>query len=116
MRIRKIDGRRVGAQTRMALAKHAVEIRTQTVHLINESKAGNAVPVRLAPDRFGLGLDTAGRAKDNDRAVKDFQRTLDLNRKIDVAGRINDVDLMALPECRGVSRNDGDARSFSCSM
>jgi hypothetical protein len=44
-----------------------------------------------------------------DCAVEDAQRPLDLRRKIDVAGGVNDVDSNVPPEAGGRRGGDGDA-------
>src|SRR3546814_8869178 len=47
--------------------------------------------VRLTPHGFGLRLDAGDTIETGDRTVKDPQRTLDFDRDIDVARRIDDV-------------------------
>jgi hypothetical protein len=61
-----------------------------------------------APDRLRLRLDPRDGVEDGDRAVQDAQRALDLGREVDVAGRVDDVDPMALPLARGGGRGDRD--------
>ncbi len=70
------------------------EVRPDAVHLVDEGDARDAVLVGLTPDGLGLGLDPADRAEDGDRPVEDPQRALDLDREVDVAGRVDDVDLV----------------------
>src|SRR5690606_9070663 len=73
------------------------EVGADAVHLVDEGDARNSVLVGLAPDGLGLGLDAGDRVEDGNGAVEDAQRTLDLNREVDVPGRVDDVDPMALP-------------------
>src|SRR4029077_6672828 len=42
-------------------------------------------------------------------AVEHAQRTLDFNGEVDVAGSVDDVQTLAVPERGGRSRRDGDA-------
>jgi len=56
-----------------------------------------------------LRLDTGDAVEHGDRAVEDAQRALDLDREVDVAGRVDDVDLAVLPVRRGRRRRDRDA-------
>ena len=87
----------------------AEEVRADAVHLVDEAHAGDVVLVRLAPDRLGLGLDAGDRVEDRDRAVEDAQRALDLDREVDVAGRVDDVDPAVAPLARGRGAGDRDA-------
>jgi hypothetical protein len=45
----------------------------------------------------------------HDRAVEHAQRALDLDGEVDVAGRVDDVEALAVPERGGRGRRDGDA-------
>jgi hypothetical protein len=67
------------------------------------------VPVGLAPDGLGLRLDAGDGVEHGDRAVEHAERTLDLDGEVDVAGRVDDVDPMALPLARRGGRGDRDA-------
>jgi hypothetical protein len=70
-----------------------LEIGAGTIHLVHEGEPGNAILVRLTPDRFRLGLDAAYGTEKSDGAVKDAERALDFNRKVDMTRGIDDVDL-----------------------
>src|SRR5690606_5403950 len=74
------------------------------------------VLVRLPPYGLGLRLDAADRAEDGDRAVEHAQAPLDLDREVDVAGGIDDVDpvlgkalVHSLPKAGRRGRRDRDA-------
>ena len=69
---------------------------------------GTRVPVGLAPDRLGLGLDAGDRVEHRDRAVEHAQRPLHLDREVDVAGRVDDVDPVTLPVGGRRGRGDRD--------
>ena len=101
------DGNRVEP-----LAHHlhaALEVGADAVHLVDEADARHVVLVGLAPHRLGLRLDTGDRVEHRDRAVEDAQRPLDLDREVDVAGRVDDVDLAVAPLRGGGRRGDRDA-------
>jgi len=85
-----------------------VKVRAQAVHLVDEADARHGKAVGLPPDRLRLGLDAGHRIKGDDAAVEDAQRTLHLGRKVDVAGGIDQVDLVALPLARDRGRLDRD--------
>ena len=106
---RDLDRHRVGAQ---ALDDH-LEVRSKfgadAVHLVDEADARDAVLVGLAPDRLRLRLDARDGIEDDHATVQDAQRPLDLDGEVDVAGRVDDVDAVALPLGRGRGGRDGDA-------
>ena len=85
------------------------EVRAGAVHLVDERDARNLVLVGLAPDGLGLRLHAGDRVEDGDRAVEDAEAALDLDRKVHVPGRIDDVDPMVTPERRRRGRRDRDA-------
>ena len=87
---------------------HTVEIGTGDVHLVDVHHSRNLVFVRLSPDSLGLRLNTAFRAQNGDRTVQDTQGTLDLDREVHVAGGINDIDPVPLPETGGRGGGNGD--------
>ena len=95
-----------------AIADHldaAPEVGADAVHLVDEAEARHVVLVRLPPHRLGLRLDAGDRVEHRDRAVEDAQRALDLDREVDVAGRVDDVDLAVAPLRGGRGRRDRDA-------
>ena len=77
--------------------------------LLTKQKRGHVVLVGLAPHRLGLRLDTGDRVEHRDRAVEDAQRPLDLDGEVDVAGRVDDVDLAVVPLRGGGGGGDRDA-------
>jgi hypothetical protein len=86
-----------------------VELRADAVHLVDEADPGHAVSVGLPPDSLGLRLDTGDAIEDRHGAVEDAQRALHLDREVDVAGRVDQVDGVVTPHAGGSSRRDGDA-------
>ncbi len=86
-----------------------VEVGARAVHLVDERDARNAVAVGLAPDGLRLRLYTGDGVEDGDGAVEDAQAPLDLDGKVHVPGRIDDVDAMVTPLRGGRRRRDGDA-------
>src|SRR3954451_15758936 len=86
-----------------------VEVRADAVHLVDERDARDAVLVGLAPDRLGLRLDAGDRVEQRDGAVEHAQRPLDLDREVDVAGRVDDVDPVVAPLAGRGRGRDRDA-------
>ena len=88
------------------------KICSRAVHLVDVRNLRHAVLVGLAPDRFGLGLDATYCAEGCDGAVEHAERTLHFDGKVNVAGSINQVDLVTVlaivPEGGGGSRGDGN--------
>src|SRR5256712_3279204 len=106
---RQLNGYGIRAETLADHADGAEEVRPRAVHLVDVEDAGDAIAVRLPPDRLRLRLDALNRAHHDDRAVQDAQRSFHLDAKVDVAGRIDDVDAMVAPDAGGGGGGDGDA-------
>ena len=85
------------------------KVGADAVHLVDEADARHGETVGLSPDRFGLRLDAGDGVKDDDAPVEDAQRTLHLGGKVDVAGRVDQVDLVAVPFAGDGGGLDGDA-------
>jgi hypothetical protein len=90
----------------------AIEVGPDPIHLVGEDESGNAIPIRLTPDRLGLGLDAGHRVEQGDGAVEYAERTLHLDGEIHVAWGIDDVDSVGRaapkPEAGSCGRGDGD--------
>ena len=71
-----------------------LEARAGTVKFVDEADARHFVVVRITPVRFGLRFHAGNAVKNDDRAVENAQRALHLDRKVDVARRVDQVDLM----------------------
>ena len=87
----------------------ALEVGADAVHLVDEAEARHVVLVGLAPHGLGLGLDAGDRVEHRDRAVEHAQAALDLDGEVDVARRVDDVDLAVAPLRGGRGRRDRDA-------
>ena len=86
-----------------------VEVRADAVHLVDVGDARHVVLVGLAPDGLGLRLDAGDGVEQRDRAVEHAQGALDLDREVDVAGRVDDVDAVVGPLAGGRRGGDRDA-------
>ena len=82
-----------------------LEVGADLVHLVDERDARNVVLVGLAPDGLALRLDAVAAVEHRDRAVEHAQAALDLDREVDVAGRVDDVDAVA--DCPRAGRSRG---------
>ena len=89
-----LDRHGLRAEAILGAREHREEVRAEAVHLVHIDDARHLVLVHLAPDRLGLGLDAADRAEHAHRAVEHAQRALHLDREVDMAGRVDDVDLV----------------------
>ncbi len=94
---RQLDRDGLGAEAVDHRLYALLEIGASAVHLVDVGDPRDVVLVGLAPDRLRLWLDARDRVEQRDRAVEHAQRALDLDREIDVAGRVDDVDAVALP-------------------
>ena len=106
---RHLDGHGVGLETVDHHLLRTGEVGADAVHLVHEADAGDGIAVGLAPDGFGLGLDTGDGIEDDNAAIKHAQPALDFSGEVDVAGRIDDVDEMVVPLGAGGGGGDGDA-------
>ena len=84
-------------------------LRAGAVGLIDESESRNVVAAHLPVDGHRLRLHTGNSAQHENRAVENSQRAFDLDRKIDVARRVDDVDEVVIPLAVGRGRLDGNA-------
>ena len=91
------------------LVDDAVEIRADAVELVDVNDAGDFGIVGVAPVGFGLGLHAAGAAEHADAAVEHLERAIHFDGEVHVAGGVDDVELVALPEAGGGGGLDGDA-------
>ena len=97
---RNLHDDRRGAEALQDRVEAEVEVRAELVHLVDEADARDVVLVGLAPDGLGLGLDAFLAVEDGDGAVEHAQGAFDLDGEVDVAGRVDQVDLGASPRSR----------------
>jgi hypothetical protein len=79
------------------------------VHLVDERQARHPVPLHLPVHGDRLALDAADGAQDHDGPVQDAQAAFDLDREVDVAGGVDEVDGVVEPLDLGGGAGDGDA-------
>jgi len=96
--------------------RDALVVRARIVHLVDEGDPRHAVALHLLVDGDRLALNPLARVEDENRAVEDAQRALDLDREVHVTGGIDDVDVVGLklllrsvPNAVGRGRLDRDA-------
>ena len=104
-----LNGNRPRAQALANFVDDGLEVRARAVHLVDERQARHVEVVGLVPHGFRLRLDARDAAKHDHRAVEHAQRPLDLDGEVDVAGRIDKVDVVAAPFQGRGRRGDGDA-------
>ena len=107
---------RIAFQAFADLLMHAQEIGADAIHLVDEGQPRHLVFVGLPPHGFRLRLHAADRVVHHAGAVQHAHRALDLDREIDVARGVDDVDPMhriiaghPFPEAGGGGRRDRDA-------
>ena len=88
---------------------NAIEVGSHNVHLVDIRHSRNIVFVRLSPYGFGLRFNAALCAKYANGTVENSERSLDFDSKIDVTGRVNDIDTVSLPEAS--SRGGGNSNT-----
>ena len=97
---RELDRHRVRAEAVAHRLHGGEEVRAGAVHLVDERDARHLVLVGLAPDGLGLRLHAGDAVEHGDRAVEHAQAPLDLDGKVHVPGRIDNVDPMVAPRSR----------------
>src|SRR4030095_6549002 len=106
---RQLDGDRARAEAVNDVGEALEEVGAVLVHLVGEDDARHAILVALAPDGFGLRLDALVGVEHAYGAVEHAKRTLDFDGEVDVAGGVDDVQTLAVPERGGRGRGDRDA-------
>ena len=76
--------------------RDALVVGARVVHLVDERDARDAVALHLLVDRDRLALDALARVEHQDRAVEDAEGALDFDGEVDVAGGVDDVDVVRL--------------------
>ncbi|MNL03037.1 hypothetical protein D3C87_1235620 [compost metagenome] len=97
------------AETLFHHRDHAQEIRAEPVELVDEGDARHAVLVREAPIRLGLWLHACNAVEHDHGTIEHTQRTVHFDVEVDVAGRVDQVDLRCVPADRDGRAADGDA-------
>src|SRR6201999_3753703 len=103
------DDHRAGAQTVDHHVDATLEVGTGAVHLVDEADARHVILVGLAPHGFRLRLDTGNGVEHGHGTIQHAHRALDFNGEVDMAGGVDDVDAVVLPEAGRRRRSDGDA-------
>ena len=106
---RDLKGHGVVPQPVAQLVDHARRVGAGAVAFVYKRDAGDLVAAHLLVHGDRLGLDPADCAQHQDRAVEHPQRAFHLDGEIDVARRVDDVDLVVLPLAEGRGRSNGDA-------
>ena len=104
------------ALRRFLIIDRSVEVGAHAVDLVDEADTRHVVLVRLAPHCLRLRLDAGDGVEHHDRAVEHAQRALDLDREVDVAGRVDDVDAVVVPGQVVAAAVIVMPRSRSCSI
>ena len=94
---RKLEHEGVLAEVLLHIADGTKKIRALLVQFAHKGYARDLVVAGELVDLFGLGLNAGKRGDDDNSAVNGAERPLDLLQKIDVTGRVDDIDPHALP-------------------
>ena len=92
----------------LELLDHVDGIGAGAVHLVDEGDPRHGVTLHLAIDGDRLRLHAGHGTEHEHRAVEHAERPLDLDGEVDVARRVDDVDLLVFPVDRGGGRGDRD--------
>ena len=105
---RQLHQHRFHAQLGADLRTHLDRIGSGAVQLVDEDQSRHAVSLDLTIDGQRLRLHATDSAQDQHRSVQHPQAPLHLNREIDVAGSIDQVDAVIGPvdSCRRTGDRD----------
>ena len=110
---RQNDRKGRSSEVLLDLCAHRQEVGARAVHLVDVTQTGHVVLVGLTPYGLRLRLHAAYGAERGDSAVQHAQRTLHLDREVDVSRGVDQVDLVlvahVVPESGRCSRGDRDA-------
>src|SRR6202000_793499 len=95
---RQLDTDRTAADLGVDLFDATKEVGADLVHFVDEHDAGHVVFVGLTPHGLGLRLNALIAVEHAYRAVEHAQATLDFDGEVDVAGRVDNVEALVLPE------------------
>ncbi len=77
--------------------EHVVEVRVRFVHRIDHDHLRDAAIARALPHALGADADAVLRIHHHERKIDDPQRRQRLAEKIEIARRVDDVQLFAEP-------------------
>ena len=111
---RKLQRNSARAELVLDVGEAHEEVGAGLIHLVGEDDARNVVLVALTPDGFRLRLDALVGIQNAHGAVEHAERTLDFDREVDVAWRVDDVQaalaaVAAGPETGRCGGRDRDA-------
>src|SRR5208337_3070884 len=106
---RQLDADRTAADLGVDLLDAAVEVGADLVHLVDEHDARNPILVGLSPHSFRLRLYALVAVQHAYGAVEHAQAALDLDREVDMAGGVDNVETLIMPESGRRGGRDGDA-------
>ena len=86
-----------------------IEVRPQPVHLVDKYQSRHFVAIGLPPHRLRLWLDAGHRFENHDTAIENPQAAFHFGSEVDVAGRVYDVDPVAIPLCGRGGGTDSDS-------
>jgi hypothetical protein len=104
-----LQGERLRAQSITDHLYCAPVVRPDAIHFVNKADPWHPETIGLVPYSLGLWFDTSHGIENDYASVQDPQTALDLCREIDVAWRIDNVDLIVVPETTDCSSRDGNA-------
>ena len=94
---RQVDGDALRAELRAKLLERSEEVRALAIEHVHEDDAGEPEVFRALPVAGGLHLDAHDAADGDERALDDVQRGDRVALEARLAGRVDEVDLAALP-------------------
>ena len=104
---RELDGHCIALKSVMHHIENMIEVRAHDIHLVYVYHTRNMIVIGLSPNCLGLRLNAALGTQYGHAAVKNAQRTLDLDGEVNVTRGINDIDSGIAPVAGGCCGSDG---------
>ncbi len=106
---RKLRQHGIAAEFGTELLNHLLGVSTGTVHLVDERQTGHAIAAHLPIDGQRLSLHPSNGAKDENGPIQDAEAALNFDGEVDVAGSVDQVDVVAVPCHRGRRTGNRDS-------
>ena len=83
-----------------------IKVSSISIHLVYIDDCRNFILCRLTPNSFCLWLNLVTSRKNQNRTIKNLQRTFNFNCEVNVSRSVDDVDLVTFPETSCTSRSN----------
>ena len=98
----------IGVKSFSHLLNTPQEVGSGSIHFIHKPNTGNLVLAGLTPHSFRLRFDSTHRTEHTDSTIEDSERPLHLSCEVHVTRRVDNINLVVLPETGGRRGRNGN--------